>query len=485
MKYKKMKNKKIIDNAGIKKLSVFKKISLLVIVIGFIALISNFIFLIQIYKGDFFKLVKNPSISVLFLFIIIIAVSFFYENRFFKSIHIIIFFLTSVLALFSKSESPIGTEYIYSIILFIFTYLIALKYGFLKRKFVVKTFIYIVIILLANYFKAYQLTGDLKMSLGVSLTPMLFIIFSIFFVSVLYYDEIKDIISKKKQLQKYILENIQFINIGKNYSYLIHNMKNDLNTIYSTIKIMQIQINNFNKKNENNNSSILEKLKQYLGIQEKYLQNIIFKMNTNREIINHKKRLDFEKIEVNKIIKNVISSFKELNDLILDVQINFESDFEKIYLKIIPAFFVQIIENIVLNAIEAINPDYNREKNLKLNDANFDKNTISYNSLSMDQKTDVNKHNKKFIIIKSSITGNYVCVTIANNGPSIEFCKGCNFNKKSCLNCPYFTSEYTSKEYGTGQGMNFVVNTLKKLNGNLIVNTDKELTSFKLYFKNN
>jgi len=287
-----------------------------------------------------------------------------------------------------------------------------------------------------------------------SFSPIIFLLFISGFVLIIYYDEILLLISEKKRIEKYLLQNSGFINYGKNFSALIHNLKNDINTIYSSSQLISLRINALKKDQfiVDKYSEVINSIERSLLIQHNNVNKMNEKINSIKMLVASKSRIVQIKVDINEQIKKIIESLQFQDETIRDIIIEYSFDKNIGKISIIPAIFIQIVENIVFNAIDALNrPGFNKTG--------------------------------KFIKIKTYNNSKFTIVEIMNNGPEIIFCKNCKKKTDSCLNCPYFESRYSTKENGSGQGMNFVINMLKYLNGNLQINTGSELTSIKIFFK--
>ncbi|MBN2545298.1 MAG: hypothetical protein JXB50_05825, partial [Spirochaetes bacterium] len=149
-------------------------------------------------------------------------------------------------------------------------------------------------------------------------------------------DEIGELSHSLKELTKRLENHINFIESFS--SDISHEMKNPLSSIRSASEILD-----YSDKNKNNKKFI-----KIIQDEVDRMENLLVSVRELAKIdisINEEKA---EKIEIITILKHIIENYKLRG---LKHHIKLHTEFEKINIKIPPERFVQIIENLVDNAV--------------------------------------------------------------------------------------------------------------------------------------
>lgn len=241
-----------------------------------------------------------------------------------------------------------------------------------------------------------------------------------------FYKNLNDLVIKEKESLA------SFANIGMMLNNTVHNFNNKIVTFLSSEYIITSTLQKYQKvidpkdyEKMINTCQMVKHSSDEMTLMIKDIKNLI-KEKTNQQLQTY---------EINKIVEDIIKQFKigyEKRQITFD----FEKESEVIFVKGNSIQFIQILENLIKNSIDAAeNPQ---------------------------------------IIIKTG-DGPSPYITIKDNGHGIPFCFKCK--SKNCLNCKEFQIGKTTKEEGSGTGMVYVQNTLKQMNANLSIESSPDGTS--------
>lgn len=219
-------------------------------------------------------------------------------------------------------------------------------------------------------------------------------------------------ITKIKQLEKELREKENLALIGEVVSSIAHSLSNPLNIISGNADYLLLD------KGENDRE--YEELKTILDEATRITKSIRHLLNFSRPL-----RIEKKKQDINKVINDVVKNSKFA---IGNKKITFKKSLKtipEIYFD--PAQLREVLSNIIINAIQAIN----QEGEIK---------------------------------IKSSITGNFIKAEISDNGPGIP---KENLDK---IFKPFFSSKGYGK--GTGLGLSIAKRILKEHGGDITVKSN-------------
>jgi len=183
-------------------------------------------------------------------------------------------------------------------------------------------------------------------------------------------DEIGELSISLKELTKRLESHISFIESFS--SDISHEMKNPLSSIRSASEILNSSV----KKNDD--KKFIKIIQNEAGRMENLLSGVreLAKIDLS---INEEKA---EKIEIISILNHIIENYK-LRGIRHVIKLNKEA--ENVYIKIPPARFVQIIENLVDNAVSFSKENENIEININKNDSKVFI-TVKDNGTGIDKK---------------------------------------------------------------------------------------------------
>lgn len=440
-------------------------LSIFIFSVGYKTLSSNQLFINHLFPNLY--IVTDIKIYDFFLFILLPSFNsylyFLFPLDFDKRIYKIFNYLSIpiIISIFVLNIKLLNyTLIIYEIIALIFVfYLIFFIVKINKKQRTLSKFLSYGIFLLI-FATIFDVIKDINILHITSLFPPSLTIF-IFIQTVALSYRFMSLYNQVNFLQKKIEEfdsQKVFTNIGKNYSILIHNIKNKINIVSGYKELLSIFLHEI----ERNPAKInFEKLDNILKMQDKNI-NELSKTLTNLSYYVKTQIGKVDKIDVNKLLSGVIMSY-QINSKIFN---NFEikSDFvdRRIYIKANAVEFSQIFENLITNSIEACFGEddiYSESKTESLKIENL-----------------YNLENKKRgksskIIFKTYLKNNYCIIEYTDFCGGILFCDNCK--KLDCLNCNKFEIGKTTKVNGSGQGMIFVLNKVKEFNGDLKIISKK------------
>ncbi|MFN3411179.1 MAG: ATP-binding protein [Exilispira sp.] len=249
-----------------------------------------------------------------------------------------------------------------------------------------------------------------------------------------FYKNLNDLIIKEKESLA------SFANIGMMLNSTVHNFNNKIVTFLSSEYII---ISIIKKYKDNIKPEDYEKIINTCQMVKHSSEDMALMVKDIRNLIKDKTNNNLQTFEVNKILEDIIKQFKISYEK-LNVDFIFEKEEDPIFVKGNSIQFIQIIENLIKNSIES-SPNPN-------------------------------------ITIRSGINSKPF-ISIKDNGSGIPFCFNCKTN--NCINCKEFQIGKTTKENGSGTGMIYVQNTLKQMNGNLLIeSTENQGTIVKIELDN-
>jgi len=219
-------------------------------------------------------------------------------------------------------------------------------------------------------------------------------------------------ITKIKQLEKELRERENLALIGEVVSSIAHSLSNPLNIISGNADYLLLD------KSENDKE--YEELKTILDEATRITKSIRHLLNFSRPL-----RIEMKKQDINKVINEVVKNSKYA---IGNKKIAFKKSLKTLpEIRFDPAQLQEVLSNIIINAIQAIN----LEGEIK---------------------------------IKSSIAGDFIKVEVSDNGPGIP--------KENLIKIfkPFFSSKGYGK--GTGLGLSIAKRILKEHGGDITVKSN-------------
>jgi len=239
---------------------------------------------------------------------------------------------------------------------------------------------------------------------------------SIYIDQVNFFKTLNDLVIKEKESLA------SFANIGMMLNSTIHNFNNKIVTFLSSEYIITTTINKYKDVLDPKD---YEKIMNTCQMVKHSSDEMTLIIKDIRNLIKSKTNQNLQTYEVNKILEDLIKEFKlsyEKNQ----VEFEFNKESEAIFIRGNSIQFVQVIENLIKNAIES--------------------------------------SEKPHITLKTAVEPQPL-ILIKDKGSGIPFCFNCK--KKNCLNCKEFQVGKTTKKEGSGTGMVYVQNTLKNMNAKM------------------
>lgn len=167
-----------------------KRVSILYIVIGIITILLNTYVGFQ-KEFSIIEILTSPNFYPILVFVIIFSLTLGRQNRIIQFLHVLPLFLYSSLAIWERYNSFYGLN------LFIIAVVLLFKYGFFKRFFIPKIIFFVLyIIVLIELSLRNTAYGEQVKSMSV----LIFLCFYIFFIGLIFKDEIMMLLHKERLL---------------------------------------------------------------------------------------------------------------------------------------------------------------------------------------------------------------------------------------------------------------------------------------------
>lgn len=414
--------------------------------------IGNYLVSFVFYKNPFFSLA-----TFLYSFQLIQAMIFFWTIRpkkhgFKRMIQILIILIDGFLTLIM---SP--TQIFMGLSLLIFGCLLLLQYDFFESKKINYVIIAILLIVTAiasinsfsqnslaenpdiyskiqdpHHIFIYKIWGTIDRVMFVALFLILFP--SIYIDQIGFFKSLNSLVVKEKESLA------TFANIAMLLNSTIHNFNNKIVTFLSSEYIITTILK---KYEESMDKTDLGKLLNTCEMIKKASDDMTIMIKDMRNLVKDKTNNQLQTYELNVITEDIVKQFQlayEKNN----VEISLTKSKQPIFIKGNQIHYIQIIENLIKNSIEA----------------------------NIEPKIEV-------IISKTD----EAIIKIVDNGQGIPFCFNCKKNK--CLTCEQFQIGKSTKPDGTGTGMVYVQSTLKDMNSYFqITSKPGEGTQIEVRLKN-
>jgi signal transduction histidine kinase len=328
-------------------------------------------------------------------------------SKLLRYLQIFLFFSLAPLVFSNQESNYFGP------LLLIMGYILSFKYGLLRKYFFTKSiaaFLFSFFVIILPPFLLYQ------RDLTDQMTVLSMIVIFLSFLWVIFEELESERKRREARLKHEINRNRKMGRIATNVGGLVHNLKNDISLITANIYMLGEE----------------EIFKNQLH----GLQNAVARLNAriNRILLAIKADTLREKtpIDIHLLVCSIVEGFQVERDFKkgADVEIDIERDLT-VFASI--SDISQIIENIISNSWDAIKKTNGSGK----------------------------------IIIFAKQTDNHSILSIQDNGMGI---KGFGHSKPvSCMESSFFQVGKTTKEEGNGFGMVYVIETMRKYNGDVRV----------------
>ena len=354
---------------------------------------------------------KSSSVSILIVISLFGVISIVRPHQILKVVQVFIFFCVGVVAgIMSPPGALVGVAFV------VLALILAIQYEFLKAHFYLK-----IAIIVLLYCVPLFVTAVMKMDFGVlrAVNTVLFTVGYLYLIWIMFKEEIEAYITETTRLKSEIASNRVFVDFGKNVSGLVHNLRNKLFAIDGVNKLISEEAS--------------PEIRELLGMQKRVIGQVVDLIDNLMFAVRARQTIKASTISLSKLTLGVSDIFQANEEFAHNVTITHEyiSD-DLIYAS--PLQVSQIIENLIMNAWESM-------ENSKGNS----------------------------IDIRTVKCGEYVKLSIEDEGNGIQFCDSCK--KKKCLNCGEFKVGRTTRKSGTGVGMVYVQEAVAAMGGKLVLNS--------------
>jgi signal transduction histidine kinase len=396
----------------IKKMTRFRKINVLFISIIVFTIVYNFICLIFIEGLPFSEAFINTKIVGLFPFTILFLVGFFTPpTRILKLLQ----FLVVLCIGFTKIPFNAPDNFTGHVVIMLAVFL-AQKYGFLKTHITIKAVV-ICTLLLISIALSYIIHGR---SFSLLLGPFAFIAFFYGLLYIIFEEDIQKLLRK-------VEENKPLISLGRNVSMVVHNLKNSISTIDNQITFME--------------EGMVPNGEAGYGVLHRYTDELYERLARLTYSITVNDSVHEDIIDLSMIAGSVVETLNLDKDIKNRVTI-YTAFHRGVRIIAVPIDVKEIIENVLINAVEAMPPDRKEKGIITLSIRNDDEQGIAI-------------------------------IEITDNGAGIPGWTRADNARESSLFSYRFHMCRSSKPEGTGQGMIYIMQTLHKYRG------DIKITSYK------
>jgi len=323
----------------------------------------------------------------------------------------------------------------------------AIYYGFFRKHFYLKISLSFLLVatvklwVILTNMERFTLYLDVK-QLWVKYVTLYALIFTIIiFLWLMTKDQIQEYINKSKGIEDRFHKNSVFIDIGKIVWGFLHDIGN-LNYSLVDIRILRKNLDKIIEDGALDKDRLQICLESAERIEEKLI-SVDKKQEQIKKMIKTKHVLHKERIDLNDTLDNLINYFK-MTYKFLGFNLFVKLAQNRIYISASPFEFLQAIENIIRNCIEA-----------------------------------VLENNGNMLSITVSSVEHKARIFIEDTGGGIKFAK-----KNGIVDLEEFQIGKTTKaEQGTGWGMYSAINNINHSGGQLIINTFIGVgTSFEILF---
>ncbi len=429
-----------MDVKKLNKFTVQNKVGLLISSGGLIVFVSNFIKYNKSVNGDFIKTISSLSVWLLAILIIPFVFSVFKDNKFLKFLHVIVFVIVSVASSLSYNpETSMPYEIVYAYVFFIISIILAFKYGLLKRGFYIKIALYIIVMVAQIYFSR-SVSGSMSTNpFYDTISELMFLGIFVLFLFIIYSDDIKKYVAENKKMKDLIDKNSTYVDFGKNFSTLSHNMRGLISNMSSSVELMSTIMEDLNHKEEHTlDERNIKTLKLIHRIQKKNVDTLISNINTSSALVKMDNVKQEENVKI-KLLLNEIVTMHSINPFRKSMlALKYEDNLHEIECKVPSSIVVNVVENLITNAMEA-----------------------------MQQA----KVEEPLLLIQSFREDDFVYLSLTDKGPGFKFCeKSCDYD---CINCTRYSIGKTTKSTGSGQGIVFVQKAMQRINGTFKIESSK------------
>lgn len=407
-----------------KEFSIQRRIGIISTAAAFSVVILNLVMRSAIPRMSFVSIVTHPNVWLFLMIGVLSALSIRINHVFFRILQVFLFFAYGIFAIiWNKSEDLTGQIFI------VIGVLLSSQYNLLKDKFTFKIVVILICMFVSGLISLiirdelglYKVTYHFVGSLGLLLV-----------FGAIFSEEIKELLSENRKLQKSMETHKSFVQVGQNVTGLVHNFKGVTQGLENYSYLMEKASS---RLGEEQLVGYSRKIREGVKTLSRRIDNILL---ATRALNDTELRV----VEVNRLLESIVELFNTIRDFKHNVTVRFEFPGE-VRLRCNVNECSQIFENIIRNSWEAI----------------------------LERRKGDNRHYGELYVSSSQLEGS-VTVLFRDNGIGMEACQRCLNAGQGCLDCERWRVGNTTKEGGTGFGMVYVVDKVRKYGGNLKVRSE-------------
>ena len=390
-----------------------------------IVLINNIVVRFPVIKTDVWKAI-NLTNGILAFCLLLAFLSIILKNSIGRVIQIGIFAILCFGSLMYISQDE--AEDLNSVILLVYTIILAIQYDFLRKHFFLKigAILGIYLFLLIFFLERSGNNPIHSMALLCAAAVLLYLIW------IAFAEEMQQYIGETKALKEELYRNQPYVVFGKNVASIVHNLRSKA-----------MAIDGFNELIEDESNP---RIKEYADFQKQAIAKQLELINNLMFATKAYQQSSRQATPINDIVRGTIELFKA--SMLAREPIEWEVSLEeKLWVHSSSQEITQILENLLKNAVEAMEKKAKKKIHVDLKDEN-----------------------------------GYAVVTVRDWGVGMKICEECK-NRDNCLYCECLQQKQSTKPQGTGIGLMYVCDVLDDLGGKIrIKSVEGEGTSVSIFF---
>jgi len=377
-----------------------------------------------IEKHIIWTILTHPNVWLSLVIGMISSASIWLDHKLFRIVQVLLFLSYGIFnIIWNSSQDLTGQVFI------IIGVLLASQYSLLKDKLLTKIALLLLVVLssgiisllLKKDFYLYKIVGHFAGSISLLLV-----------FGAIFSEEIKELLSENRKLQKSMETHKSFVQVGQNVTGLVHNFKGVTQGLENYSYLMEKASSQLGEEQLVGYS---RKIREGVKTLSRRIDNILLATRALNDT-------ELREVEINRLLESIVELFNTIRDFKHNVTVRFEFPGE-VRLRCNVNECSQIFENIIRNAWEAI----------------------------LERRKGDNRHYGELYVSSSQLEGS-VTVLFRDNGIGMEACQRCLNAGQGCLDCERWRVGNTTKEGGTGFGMVYVVDKVRKYGGNLKVRSE-------------
>lgn len=407
-----------------KEFNIQRRIGIISAAACFTLVILNLVLRLVLQRGRVLSVLTHPNIWLLLLIGGIFSVSIWKNHASLRIMQVFLFFSYGIFTIIWNDIADLTGQ-----VFVVIGVLLGSQYNFLKDRFAFKMLILLpsvlvagaVSLLIKQQFALYRMVSHFAGTIGLLLV-----------FGAIFSEEIKALLSENRKLQKSMETHKSFVQVGQNVTGLVHNFKGVTQGLENYSYLMEKASS---RLGEEQLVGYSRKIREGVKTLSRRIDNILL---ATRALNDTELRV----VEVNRLLESIVELFNTIRDFKHNVTVHFEFPGE-VRLRCNVSECSQIFENIIRNAWEAI----------------------------LERRKGDSRHYGELSVSSSQLEGS-VTVLFRDNGIGMEACRRCLNAGQGCLDCERWRVGNTTKQGGTGFGMVYVVDKVRKYGGNLKVRSE-------------